>query len=162
MRMSSSERRAEELLDKVVLEVKAMVLLEGSDSALKEKVQERLLDTHDESLRRFAKAMQSGRAKGSGHLVAVALGELVVASILVLAGAVVLLPTVSGINTPAGLVQYFAERAYGALGASPIAPYIPLVEFALGAVLMTSSFYALRQAALNLKEAGLAIEPGKA
>ncbi|HZW85813.1 MAG TPA: hypothetical protein VFE91_07940 [Nitrososphaerales archaeon] len=160
--MGSSESRSEELLDRVVLEIKAMVLLEGSDSALKEKLQSRIVDTHDDSLRRFTKAMQVGGARGSGHLLIVALGELTVASILVLAGAVVLLPTVSGVNTPAGLIQYFAERAYGTLGNSPIAPYLPLVEFVLGAVLMTSAFYALRQAALNLKEAGLAIEPGKA
>ena len=157
----SSEKRADELLDKVILEIKAMVLLEGSDSQLRERLQQKMVESHDESMRRFVRAVQLGGPRETGRSLVVAVGELVLASLLVLAGAVVLLPTVSGISTPAALVKYFSEQIYGSIGSSPVAPYLPLVEFILGAILMVSAFYALRQAALNLKEAGLVIEPGE-
>ena len=39
----SSEKRADELLDKVILEIKAMVLLEGSDSQLRERLQQKMV-----------------------------------------------------------------------------------------------------------------------
>jgi len=157
----SSDKRADEVLDKVILEIKAMVLLEPSDSELRGRVQEKLVQSHDESLRRFVRAVHGGGARETGRSLVVALGELVMASLLVLAGTVVLLPTLSGISTPSALVKYFSEQVLGPIGTSPIAPYLPLVEFVLGAILMVSAFYTLRQAALVLKEAGLVIEPGE-
>lgn len=159
--MSASEKKADELMERVLLEIKAMVLLQGSDTELKSRLRTRLVESHDESLRRFVKALQGGRRRETGRLVVVALGELALASVLVLMGAVILLPAVAGIDTPAGLAKYFAEEVYGAIATSPLAQYVPLMQFVLGAVLMLSAFYTLRQAALSLKDAGLAIEPGE-
>lgn len=159
--MSTTEKRTEELLERLVLEIKALVLLHGSDAELKERLRGKLVDSHDESIRRFVRAMQAVRPSETGRLLAMAAGELVLASLLVVAGTVVLLPTVVGINTPAGLIQYFAERVYGTVGASPLSQYVSFMEFALGAVLMLSAFYTLRQAALNLREAGLSIRSGE-
>lgn len=156
----SGEKRADDLLDRLVLEIKALVLLEASEANLKVRLKGRLVDTHDESLRRFVAALQTRKPRETGRLLAVALGELILASLLVLAGTVVLLPTVAGIDTPAGLVQYFSEKIAGAVEGSPFSAYVPLLEFVMGALLMVSAFYTLRQAAVNLKQAGLAIEPG--
>ena len=94
-------------------------------------------------------------------MLALALGELLTAAILTIAGAVVLVPTVVGVNTLASLVQYFAEKTSGTVGTSPLSPYLSFMEFAVGVVLLLSAFFALREAALNLKKAGLAVKSGE-
>lgn len=159
--MSGTRKRKEELLEKLVLDAKALVLLERSDEELRSMLQAKFVESDDESLRKFAGALRSGGPPKTGRLVVVAVGEMLLASLLVLAGAAVLIPTLAGIDSPAALVRFFAEGVYGVLEGSALLPYVPLMEFAAGALLMLSAFYTLRHAALALKEAGLAIEPGE-
>lgn len=159
--LSSSEKRTNELLEKLILDIKALVLLQGSDAELKAKLGRKLAASQDQSVRKFVDALQTGQNRSSFRQVVIALGELALASLLVVAGTVTLVPTVVGIHTTGGLVQYFAEKVYGAVGTTPISPYVSFMEFALGALLLLSAFYALRQAALNLKEAGLTVRSGE-
>lgn len=159
--MAESEKRTEEMLDKIILDVKALVLLQGSDPELKERLRRKLVDSKDEDMRRFVEALQVRPSPRHAHLLLIALGELVLASLLVFAGTVALIPTVAGIDTPAALAQFFAEKAFGAIGSSPLADYSSFIEFVVGALLVLSALYTLRQAALNLKQLGLAIEPGE-
>ncbi len=160
--MSSTEAKTDELLDRLILEVKAIALLYGSDAELKERLESRLTDSHDEGVRRFVRALQSETREETGRLLAIAVGELVMASLLVFAGTIVLVPTVAGISSLAGLAQYFAERAGGSLAGSPLSPYISIIEFVLGVALVLSAFFALREAAANLKQVGLAVKSGEA
>ena len=83
------------------------------------------------------------------------------ASLLVVGGAIALVPTVVGASTLSSFVQYFAERASGTVGSSPLSPYVSFVDFGIGVLLMLSAFFALREAALNLKKAGLAVKTGE-
>jgi len=159
--MSTSETKADDLLDKLILEIKAIALLYGSEFELRERLDDRIVGSHDEDVRRFVKALQVGRHKATGRLLALALGELVMASALVVAGTIILAPTVVGVSTLASLVQYFAERTSGTVSTSPLSPYLSFVEFAIGILLMLSAFFALREAALNLRQAGLSIKPGE-
>jgi preprotein translocase subunit Sec61beta len=159
--LSSGEKRSDDLVDKLVLDIKALALLSGSEADLKEKLRGKVVESHDESIEKFLKAVQKGPKPETGRLLAVAIGELVLASLLVLAGTLSLIPTVVGIDTPAGLVQYFAERTYGAIGFSPFGQYVSVVGFVLGALLILSAFYTLRQAAINLREAGLSVKTGE-
>lgn len=149
------------MLDRLLLEAKGISLLLGSDAELREALASRLLESHDESVRRFVKAMQLKKPAETGRLIAIALGELVMASLLVVAGTVVLVPSVVGVNTYAGLVQYFSDRASSVLGSSPLSQYLPFIEFGVGVVLMLSAFFSLREAALNLRQAGLSVRTGE-
>jgi hypothetical protein len=160
--LSSSERRGDELVERLILDVKALVLLQGSEAELKAKLEKKLVGSHDESVLRFVRALQTGSKPNTGRLLFVALGELVMASLLVLLGTMALVPTLTGVNTPAGLVQFFAEHFYGTLANTPLSPYLSVIEFAMGALLMLSAFYTLRLAAINLKEVGLTIRTGEA
>jgi hypothetical protein len=160
--LSASRRRTDDLIDRLILDIKALVLLQDSDAELRGRLQEKLAESGDDSVKRFVDALQSGKRPGIGRLLIMALGELIMASILVLAGAVVLLPVFAGINTPSGLVKYFTAGLYTDIGNSPLSNYLPLIGFVIGAILMVSAFYALHQAALNLKEAGVAVRPGEA
>jgi hypothetical protein len=159
--LTTDETQTDNLLDRLVLEIKAISLLYGSEIELREKLETRIIESHDESVGRFVKALQIERPAETGKKLAIALGELIMASILVIAGAVVLVPTVSGVNTLASLVQYFAERTNGSVGGSPLSPYLSFVEFGVGILLMLSAFFALREAALNLKQAGLSVKSGE-
>lgn len=158
--LSNSEKKNEDLTDKLVLDIKALVLLHGSEAELKSRLDRKLGESTDESVVKFVKVLQKEEKPGSVGLMLMALGELVLASLLVLAGTIVLVPTFVGITSPTALMQYFTENVITGLGNSPLGQYVSLIEFALGAVLMLAAFYSLRQAALNLKETGLSVEPG--
>ncbi len=160
--MSTGETKAEDLLDRLVLEIKALALLYGSEAELREVLEDEVVESHDENVRKFVKAVQTQGPIETGRRLAIAVGELVMASILVVAGTVALVPTVVGANTLASFVEYFAERTSGNMGTSPLSPYISFVEFGLGVLLMLSAFFALREAALNLKRAGVAVRTGEA
>ncbi len=160
--MSSNDTKTEDLLDRLVLEVKALSLLYGSEAELREKLAGRLTDSHDEGVRMFVSALQGQTRRETGRLLAIAAGELVIASLLVMAGTVVLVPNVAGVSSLAGLLQYFADRVGGNVAGSPLSPYLSFAEFALGVALVLSAFFALREAATNLKQAGLAVKSGEA
>lgn len=138
-----------------------MALLYQSEEELRDRIKEKIIESDDENVKRFVRTLQSaGPAESRGRL-ALALGELLTAAILVIAGVVVLVPTVAGVGTLSSLVQYFAERTSGTVGTSPLSPYLTFMEFVVGAVLLLSSFFALREAALNLRRAGLAVKTGE-
>ena len=149
------------MLDRLLLEAKGVSLLLGSEAELKDALERKLIESHDESVRRFVGAMQTKKPSQSGRLLIIALGELVMASLLVVVGTAILVPSVVGVNTYATLVQYFADNASGVLGGSPLSQYLPFIEFGVGVVLMLSAFFSLREAALNLRQAGLSVRPGE-
>jgi len=159
--LTADESGAEDLLDRLVLEIKAISLLYGSEAELRDRLGSKVTESNDESIRRFVKALQTEGPVQTGRRLALALGELLTAAILVVAGAVVLVPTVVGLNTLSSLAQYFAERTSGAVGTSPLSPYLSFMEFGVGVVLLLAAFFSLREAALNLKQAGLAVKSGE-
>lgn len=160
LRLSATER-TEEMLDRLMLDAKGISLLLESDAELKEALDRKLVESHDESVRRFVMALQTKKPAETGRLLAIALGELVIASLLVVAGTVVLIPTVVGVNSYAGLVQYFTDRASSVLGSSPVRDYLSFIEFGFGVLLMLTAFFSLREAAQNLKSAGLSVRTGE-
>lgn len=159
--MTSEEAGGDDMLDRLMLEIKAIALLYGDETELRERLENKITESHDESVRKFVRALQSKKSAGTGRLLAIALGELLMASLLVLAGAVVLVPTVVGVNTLAGLVQYFTARSSEGQGGTILSPYLSFVEFVVGAILVLTAFFALREAASNLKEAGLTVRSGE-
>lgn len=159
--MATDESKTDDLLDRLNLEIKAFSLLYGSETELRERLQSKIIESNDESVRRFVKALQAEGPIQTGRKLALALGELLTAAILVVAGAVVLVPTVVGVNTLSSLVQFFAERTSGTVGTSPLSPYLSFMEFGVGIVLLLAAFFSLREAALNLKQAGLAVKSGE-
>jgi len=159
--LTSDEAKTEDLLDRLMLEIKAMALLYQSEEELRERIEDKITGSHDENVRRFVRALQSHGPEETRGRLALAVGELLTAAILVVAGAVVLVPTVAGVGTLSSLIQYFAERTSGTVGTSPLSPYLTFMEFAVGVVLLLSAFFALREAALNLRRAGLAVKSGE-
>ncbi|MDE1852170.1 MAG: hypothetical protein KGI38_00275 [Thaumarchaeota archaeon] len=159
--MTSEEASGDDMLDRLMLEIKAIALLYGDETDLRGRLENKITESHDENIRKFVRALQNKKSGGAGRLLAIALGELLMASLLVLAGAVVLVPTVVGVNTLSGLVQYFAARLSEGQGGTILSPYLAFIEFVVGAILVLTAFFALREAASNLKEAGLTVRSGE-
>ena len=159
--LASDEKRTGDLFDSLLLDIKGVSLLYGADTELRDRLEEKFAESNDESVQRFVKALQMERPTETRGTLALALGELLTAAILTVAGAVVLVPTVIGVNTLSSLVRYFAEKTSGTVGTSPLSPYLSFMEFAVGVVLLLSAFFSLREAALNLKKAGLTVKSGE-
>lgn len=160
--MAAAEDQAEDLLDRLILDVKAVSLLYATEAELQDRLDGMIVRSNDESIHRFVKALQfRGGGGQTGRLLIIAMGDLLLASLLVIAGAVILVPTVVGVSTLQGLVQFFAERASESTFGSLLTPYLSFVEFAMGALLVISAFYSLREAAANLKQAGISIKSGE-
>ena len=153
--MSGENDKIDEVLDRIVLDMKALALLYGSEDALREAIAPKVMDSTDDEVRTFVGAVRSGRSAGVLRLVAMAIGEVVLASLLVLAGTVTLIPTIVGLSTPSEYVKYFSEAVFGAIGSTALGQYVSVIEFAIGTFLMLAAFYTLRQAADLLQEAGL-------
>ncbi|MBI3859823.1 MAG: hypothetical protein HY296_06280 [Thaumarchaeota archaeon] len=159
--MGGEEGKADDLLDRLILDIKAFVLLRGTEEELKNSLRGALIESHDDSLQRFVRSLQGKQKPESRRLLAIALGELIMASLLIVAGTVALLPVMAGITSPQDLLNFFAGGFYGSIANSPLYQYAGFIEFALGASLMLGAFHTLRQAAASLREMGLSIRTGE-
>jgi hypothetical protein len=144
-------------VDKLILDMKGVSLLYGG-SELKNRL-EKVTKSSDEDVQRFLQAVQTKKPVKWRSKVVIAAGELIMASILVFAGTALLVPSVVGVDTFSGLSKYFSTILQGVPAQSPLTPYLSFFEFGVGIVLVVSAFFALGEAASNLKESGLAIEP---
>jgi hypothetical protein len=155
--LTVEESKKDDVLDRLILDMKGASLLYGG-SELKNRL-EKVTKSSDEDVRRFLQAVQTKRAVKWKSKVVIAAGELIMASILVVAGTAMLIPAAVGVDTFSGLAQYFSTILQGIPAQSPLAPYLSFFEFGVGIVLVVSAFFALGEAASNLKESGLALEP---
>jgi hypothetical protein len=150
----------DELVDRLVLDVKALALLHGHTEEVRRRLQEELANSTDDDVHGVVQMLQPKRGLGATGTFAVAVGELVLASFLIMLGTIAFIPTVVGIVTPQELVSYFADAVYAPVGVVPPGPLASFIELAFAIVLLIAAFYTLRRASLTLKEAGLSVHPG--
>jgi len=158
--LAGDGKRSDDLLDRLILDIKAFVLLHGTDADLRARLQSQILYSHDESVKTFVSSLQLGRKPDTGKLAVIALGELLLASLLIVGGTLTLVPGMVGISSPQQILNYF-EQIPSSMSGSPIYQYASFIGFVVGAVLLLSAFYTLRQAALNLREMGLLVKQGE-
>ena len=159
--MAANEERSDDLLDRLILDIKALVLLHGSDTDLRSRLESRILYTHDESVKRFVSSLQLTRKPDTFRLAFIALGELLLASLLIVAGTVSLVPNLIGATSPQAVISYLVTQISSSLSSSPLYSVASLVAFLVGVALLLSAFYTLRQAALNVREMGLLLKQGE-
>jgi len=159
--LAENEERSDDLLDKLILDIKALVLLHGTDADLQTRLQNRIVHSHDESVNRFVSSLQVARKPDTTRLTVIAVGELLLASLLIVAGAVALAPNLAGASSPQAVLNYFISQISNSVSNSPIYQFASLVTFLVGTALLLSAFYTLRQAALNLREMGLILKQGE-
>src|SRR5579875_971241 len=146
------DRELLEIVDRLILDVKALVLLSRSEAKLRSLVSEKFIGAADDDVRGFIQLLVSeGSSNRPGALRM--LGELLLSAMFIVAGIVVLAPIVSG--GPSSLSGYFdGAGATGFLGAVISHIYAPIAVI-LG-LLLVGALYTLRDAAEEARRRGLA------
>lgn len=152
----TDSNQLDEILNRVVLDIKALVLLSENDDALLRAAQEGLINSHDEQVVKFMSLIQPVKEVQSrrGEF-ATALGELVLASFLTILGLSLLAPSLMGLGSREQLFSYFSEIINGISANSLSNPVIPALDFLFSLLLLLGSFYLLRHASQDLKDANL-------
>jgi hypothetical protein len=143
-----------EILDNVVLNIKALMLLDTSEESLQQLIDTKLSNSHDEEIKRFLKLTRSSKnEKGSTRdYFLVAIGELLIASFLIISGLATLLPSVFGLSSPQELVNFIAQITSKISVQTLSDPMVPGLELLLAILLLLGAFHAVRLAALNLRK----------
>lgn len=146
----------DDILNRLILDVKALVLLSENDDSLLKAAQEGVINSHDEQVAKFVSLIQPAKKRESarGKFVT-ALGELILASFLTILGLSLLAPSLMGLKSPEQLLSYFAEIVNGISASSQSNPIIPALDFVFALLLLMGSFYLLRHASSDLKDANL-------
>ncbi len=152
----SSDNQKNDTVDQLVLDIKALVLLSENDETLSRAIRDNITDSHDEQVIKFMSLIQPAKKPFSRRgMFLTALGELVLASFLTIAGISLLAPSIMGLQSPHQLLAYFTELINGISPASLSDPLIPFLDFLFALLLLFGSFYLLRHSSVELKESGL-------
>jgi uncharacterized membrane protein len=140
---------------KLVLDMKAVGLLHPSESELRSALETSILDSKDEQVRRVVDSMGIGKTNGRTGSVVVAVGELILASFLMVSGLLAISALFSGGASSNYIVQFFSSSVNDAVATSPMRQALPVLELTFSILLLLSSLFALRRASATLKKAGL-------
>jgi hypothetical protein len=151
--MASRTSSSDEVLSRLLLDIKALMLLSGSDGTLPAAVKEKIVSTHDEQISAFISeiSISSKKSTDGKTLLLIALSEMILASILAVVGLALLAPSIVGFSSPTQLVGYFDQIISAISVQSLSSPIIPAAEFVIAVLLLTGAFYNLRMAAANLR-----------
>jgi len=156
--MSLDPDQEDELVSKLKLDAKALTLLQGSDTALKEMLDRAFTDSGDAELQRFARLLGTRRRPGGRGKLLTSLGEMVLASFLAVLGIAAFVPALTGLTTPRQLIDYFSGVLAPSLSSGPLYAGASALDFGLAALLMLAAFYTLREASPDIRESALALE----
>lgn len=150
------QNQKDDIMNRLILDVKALVLLSENDDALLKAAQEEVINSHDEQVVKFMSLIQPAKKIESirGKFIT-ALGELILASFLTILGLSLLAPSLMGLRSPEQLRSYFSEVVNGITSSSLSNPLIPALDFIFALLLLLGSFYLLRHASTDLKDANL-------
>lgn len=155
--MAARTSSTDEVLNRLLLDIKALMLLSNSEGVLPTAVTQRIVDSHDEQISAFVSMINTSSKKSNGGRTSllISLSEMVLAAILAVAGLALLAPSIVGFSSQTQLVAYFDQMVTG-ISVKPLTnPIIPAGEFVIAVLLLIGAFYNLRIAAESLK----AIEP---
>ncbi len=146
---------AEESIDRILLEIKALSFLSDSEEAMVDRLRDRILASHDEDVKRFLSAVEPVRMTRPWGHVFIGVGELVLAAFLTVLGILSIVPSVVGLNSPGEVVRYFGDVFNGISTAGLSDPVLLSLSFGLAVFLLLAAFYTLRQAGSHLRRGGI-------
>ena len=142
----------------LILDIKALVLLHPLDDSLRSAVETELLNSHDEDIEKFLGMVQRrGHAKAREYFLA-AIGELILAAFLMIAGLFTVAPAMMGLRSQEQLLNYFSEVLQSVSKSNFSSPLLGVFDFLIALGLLIAGFYSLRIASANIKETGLRVE----
>jgi hypothetical protein len=134
------------------------MIMRETDPSVERELEMAIVGTHDEDVQKFTKLIAPKKITDTRGSFLIGLGELVMASILAVAGLVALAPAAVGFGSPHQLINYISGILSFLASKDPSGFVVVLIEFLLSIALLVSAFNLLRIAAANLNEAGLTRE----
>ena len=157
-RWLSSSFQKDEIANRLLLDIKALVLLSRNESELATLLGDRILGSHDEQVVKFISMLRPKQQESRLGSFLIGIGELVFASILSVAGISLMAPSLLGLQSPHQLLDYFRQLTLNLSDATFSNPILPALVFLLALSLLLSAFYLLRGASSDLKNAGIIAE----
>jgi hypothetical protein len=148
--MATRTSSRDEVLSRLLLDIKALMLLSASDGSLPEVVREKVVLSHDEQISAFVSMIGTASSKKSGgskSSLVMAISEMVFAAILAVMGLALLAPSILGFSSSTQLDAYFDQIVTAISVPSLSNPVIPAAEFVIAVILLIGAFYNLRIAA---------------
>jgi hypothetical protein len=152
--MASRTSSSDEVLSRLFLDIKALMLLSGSQGTLSDTVIQKIISSHDEQISAFVAELNVASTKktsGGRSTLFISLSEMILAAILAVVGLATLAPSIVGFSSQTQLVAYFDQIVTGISVGSLSSPVIPAAEFIMAVLLLIGAFYNLRIAAENLR-----------
>lgn len=144
----------EEEVDSLILSVKAVMLLCGNSVECREELREKVTAMQDEEFNAFLDVFQKPQ-RGILPQVSMAVGEVIVAAVLLFVGVGLLTPALVGFRGPEQFLHYFEATQVALINAVPYFPFVLLADFMIAIALLFAAFYALRESAEKIQQAGL-------
>lgn len=151
--MATRTTATDEALSRILLDIKALMLLGGSEVTVATAVREKIALSHDEQISTFVSILAASSKKEDRALpqLFIALSEMILASFLAVIGLAILAPSIVGFGSQAELVAYFDEIISGISVHSLSNPIVPAAEFVIAVLLLVGAFYNLRISASSLR-----------
>lgn len=157
--MKTEDTVSERLANQLLLDIKAFMMVQESDIEAKHKINRMILESHDEHINRFVKLLSRQPIVGRGSYILTAIGEMLLASFLIISGFVILAPSIAGINSSSQLYDYFSGLLLYLTSGGPFFPLTKIIGFVIAALLLLAAVFSLRLASLSLKEAEMMVQP---
>ncbi len=154
--MSADEKAQDEVVSRLLLDIRALALLHESDEELRPLVERSFLESQDDYVRRFVGMLQRGQKSEGGGSFPMAVGQVVLASFLTIIGLAAFVPIMAGLDTPQQWFSYVSNSLASSFASGPLYEGAPILDFAFALLLLLGAFYTLRQASKNLKRTTLA------
>ncbi len=155
----STSNPTNEAIDRIVLDIKTLAGLDGSEEATARRLRERLLASHDEDIKRFLSALERRRPLRPWGQMLIGVGELVLAAFLTIFGLVLVIPSILGFTSRGDIARYLADLALGLSSSGLSDPLIAGLGFGFALFLLLAALYTLRQASRSLGQSGLVPPP---
>lgn len=146
-----------ELLDRLTLDIEAVMLLQQTDPAISHELRKRIFSSNEEQIMEFRRTIQEEKTVGVKGLFFISAGEIIFASVMMIIGLSLLAPSLLGFLTPGDLLMFFETIDATLIQAGLYLALVVLVDFIIAVLMMIGAFYSLMQAALHLKKAGLTV-----
>ena len=151
---SESKDPSEQIVNHLILDIKALMLLGQSKESLRQLLDLNLAQSHDEHIVEFLELMKPGKKKGisaQSYLI-VAIGELILSSFLLIGGLATILPSLVGLTSPEQLVSFIGDITQRISVPTLSNPIVPILELVLALALLFGAFNTVRLASINLQE----------
>ena len=149
--------RLEELVDKLSLDVKAVMLLAKTDPDVVELIEKKINQSVDGDMQDFRKIVQRSKNVKMLGAILISIGEIALASMLTISGVGIIFPTLLGSLSPGSFVRYFSAFNVDINNLGFGGSLVLIVNYSLSIILLASAFYILRRVSEELSEAGLKV-----